>query len=70
MGKTLNKWEKVFDAEIEYDNAANDYYFEWYDLKGELSLNDIFERYFGETTKVIVKVKKGALFIVKRKESS
>ena len=62
----LNDWEKVWEDEIDYDNDANDYYVEWYDLKKE-SLTKLFEKYFKEGDKVIVKVKKGALFIALKK---
>jgi hypothetical protein len=63
-------WEKTIQGTFEYHNDGNDYFYEWYELETEppsQSLEDLIEEYLGagfmSSTKVEIKVRKGAIFI-------
>jgi hypothetical protein len=64
----MNKdnWVKTYEGRIYTNSDANDFYYEWVDFEGELSLTDILEKWLGigyDGKKAVIKVFKGAVFI-------
>lgn len=66
MNKKL--WEFNETGEASADNDANDYYYSWVNLEaGGKDIKELFEEFLGvgyATTKIRVKARKGAIFIV------
>jgi len=59
-------WDRVIDAEIQLDNDANDFYFQWVQLlHSDIDIEDLFKEAFGlgyDPMKVRIKIGKGILF--------
>jgi hypothetical protein len=61
-------WDKKYRAEVTIDSDANDYFYEWVDLEGCPDFEDLIREANLEGHKVIVKVRDGAIFIVRESE--
>lgn len=62
MNKDL--WEFNERGKVDYDNDANDYFYEWTTVEADgMSLSDLVDKYL-EYGEVRIKARKGAIFIV------
>jgi hypothetical protein len=64
----MEKWDKEWDDVLEHDNSGNDFFYEWWSLMGEKSLNDVLEDWGTGEWEIPVRIKMNnkAIFICKR----
>ncbi len=66
MNKKLWEFNEIGEASV--DNDANDYYYSWVNMEaGDKDIKELFEQFLSigyDATKIRVKARKGAIFIV------